>query len=85
MRSDFGLLPESEIWWGAGFGVVSANLGSGLTLPSNVLLVSSFVLSHICEGHLLERHQCQGLTLGVLNVAFLSRLLPVFRLVRPPC
>lgn len=85
MRRDSGLLPGSEIRWGSGFGVVSANLDSGLTFPMSILLASSFVLSHICAGHLLERHQCQGPTLGVLNVTFLSRLLPVFRLVRPPC
>lgn len=49
MRSDLGLLPGSAIWWGSGFCVVSANLGSELTLSSEHLACLFFCsLSHLC-------------------------------------
>lgn len=49
MRSDLGLLPGSEIWRGSDFCVVSANLGSRLTLSSEHLACLFFCsLSHLC-------------------------------------
>lgn len=49
MRSDLGLLPGSEIRLGSDFCVVSANLGSRLTLSSEHLACLFFCsLSHLC-------------------------------------
>lgn len=70
MRSDSGLLPGTEIRWGSGsVWCLLTWPPSSLSLRS-ILLTSSFVLSHVYVGYLLERHQCQGPTCGVLNVAF---------------